>query len=256
MPVPLATKPAAGSTINTGHSLASGLVRCILFNEGSGSPKELVGAGAGTLNGGAAWATDTNLGGTSMDSGSSGTDAVNWGTGGLSYGNGNCTFFIGARIPVNAAKEHTAIETGGVAVDRIFCGVQNNGLFKLTVADVAHIQSTFTPTAGDVYTLGVGYTRATSARFHIKNQTTDVTQSETINDTSVPLTGTTISTTNNRHDLGTPSGGNWDERIAFIYVWNRVLSDAEFASLHSNPYQFITPPGSSLMFPRWGSVRR
>lgn len=242
MPVPLPSKPPSGSTINTGHALASGLVRCVLYNEGSGSPTELVGGGSGTLGGSAAWATDTDLGGTCMDTGTSISDRVSFGANGLSFGNGDMSVLAGFRCPTIAARGHIVFETAGGTTDGLFGGVGDSGQLHFVIADVVVLDSAaMTYVAGNIYTAGWGYDRGVSIRYHVKNQTTDTTVTDTISSASTPTTSANPSVLGNRRDFGAA----FDDRIAFVYIWNRVLADADFASLHTDPYQFIQTTGRS-----------
>jgi hypothetical protein len=242
MSVPLPSKPASGSTINTGHSMASGLVRCVLFNEGSGSPVELVGAGTGTLGGSAAWATDTDLGGTCIDTGTTINDRVSFGANGLSAGNGDVTIFAGFRCPTIAARGHIVFELAGGTTDGMFGGVGDSGQLHFVLADVVVLDSAaMTYVAGSIYTCGWGYDRGVSIRYHVYNHTTDTTTTDTISNASSPTTSANPSVIGNRRDFG----AGFDDRIAFVYIWNRVLSDSDFASMHSDPYQFISTGGRS-----------
>ena len=242
MPVPFPSKPASGATINTGHAMASGLVRCILYNQGSGSPTELVGAGSGTLTGSAAWATDTDLGGTCLDTSATVGDGVNWTANGLSYGNGDFSVFFGCRIPTIAARQHVAFECAGGTTDGLFGGLGDSGQMQLVLADVVALDSGVGAlTVADEYTIGMAYDRGVGVLFHAKNQVTDTTTTDSVSNASLPTTSANPSATNNRRDFGTA----WDDRIAFVYMWNRALVAADFASLHGDMYQFIQTTGRS-----------
>lgn len=239
MSVPLPTKPASSATINTAHSIASGLVRCVLFNTGSGSPVELVGAGTGSLAGSAAWASDTDLGGTCIDTGTTLADGVNFTANGLSFGNSDVSIYAGFRCPTIAARSHIVFETAGGSTDGLFGGVGDAGQLHFVIADVVVLDSgAMTYVAGNIYTAGWAYDRGVSVRYHVRNQTTDTTTTDTQLNAGIPTTSANPSVIGNRRDFGS----GFDDRIAFVYIWNRVLDDTEFASLHTNPYQFINAP--------------
>src|SRR3990167_78920 len=255
MPIPLPAKPANGATINTGHAMASGLVRCILYNEGSGSPVELVGTASGTLVGSASWATDTNLGGTCLDTSVTTGDGVNWAANGLSYGNADCSVFIAGRIPTIAARQHVAAEAAGGTTDGGVCGLGDSGPMQFVLADVVALDSGAGGlTVADIYTIGYAFDRGVGVLFHGKNQTADTTITDSVANASAPTASANPSPTSNRRSFASA----WDDRLAFIYIWNRALVAADFVSLHLDPYQFISTGGRSdrpVPSPRW-CVRR
>lgn len=252
MSLPLPTKPPNGSTINTGHSIASGLQRCILLNEGSGSPRELVGGAFGTLVGTAAFSTDTNLGGTCINIPNAG-DGINWTANGLSYGNGNCTVFFSCNVPTNAAAEHMIAEAAGGSTDGIFFGINDSGDWRFVLADVFIFDRAVAAlNVGHVYSCAMIFTRGTSVRFYFKDQTNDTTGDTTVNDASTPVPSANPSTLGIRRDL---SNGTFKEKIAHLYMWNRALSTGEIDTLFTNPYVFINSGTDILWMPSQQIVR-
>jgi hypothetical protein len=243
MSLPLPTKPAVGSTINTGHSVASGLQRCILFNEGSGSPEELVGSGLGTLTNGTVWNTDSDLGGTCIDFASAVNSYVDFGSNGLSFGNGNVSVFFAGRTVVNALY-HIAGGMAGAATDTYGFGIHDSGNWYWVIRDVIENESTLAATNNNIYTAGIGHTKGGNTRFNVYNQNTDVNQTQTFVNTSSPVQIASTSNVGN-HDL---INGSWRNTFALLYIWNRVLADSEFDQLHANPYLFINAPVTALPF--------
>jgi hypothetical protein len=240
--VPLPSKVATGSTINTGHSIASGLVRALLLNEGTGSPAELVGAGTGTAQASATWSTNANLGGTCALTTAVG-DAWSFGQNGLSYGNGDFSVYFTARIPATAARQHIAGEAAGSTTDGIFWGLHDSGGMQLVLADVAAIDSGIGAlTVGDIYSIGMVYDRGVSVRFYGYNQTTNTLMAETILTAATPVPSANPSTLGGRRDFGLSWGGN--ECIGLTYIWNRQVLDAEFDTLNTSPYIFVNAPSA------------
>lgn len=239
--LPLPTKPANGSTVNTGHSIASGIQRAMLLNEGSGTVTDIVGSSTGTLQNGATWDTDADLGGTCLDTSAGATAGVTFGENGLSYGNGDFTVYFTAKMPAIAARYHVAGETAGAATDGVFWGTNDSGNPQLVVAGIAEVNSTIgVLTAGSIYSIGITYDEGVSVRFYIYNQTTNNLSADTVLTAATPGMNATPSTLGSRRDATI----SWGECIGVTYIWNRTLLDSEFDSLNTNPYVFINAPSS------------
>ena len=228
-------KPAAGASINTSHAIATGLVRCVLLNEGVGSATELVGGATAALSNGAIWHSHMSAGGTLVDFPGA-DDTISFGQGGLSHGNGNVSVFFGGTVTVDAT-ENWAGAIAGTGVDTYAWGIGDDNAWRFTLRDVAHITATGTgPVQGRVYTVGMGYTDSTSVRFHIYDHTTEAQITpETVLSASVPGQVAAASVIGNADD----GSGSWARRLSFTYIWNRVLTDAEFVQLHASPWCFL-----------------
>lgn len=242
--VPLPTKIGHGTAINAGNSLASGLVRVIVLTEGASTATDRIGAGTGTLVNSAAWVTEANLGGTAVDFTAGSNAGIDFGNGGLSHGNGHVSVFYGGRVQVDAAY-HDAGVIAGSGVDSYSFGVDASDKWKFTLRTVVDITMTGdSPVDGRIYTVGSGYTEATSARFHVYDQTSSAQITpETV------VQGLTPAQVNASSYVGNsdPLTASWAEDLAFLYIWNRVLSDAEFVTLHANPYVFFGAPRMLLL---------
>lgn len=239
MAIPFHTK-AATAVINPFLPISSGLVRVVLLNEGSGSPVELVGAGTGTLENSAAWSTaDTNLG-TTVQFSAGTTTSINFGAGGLSHGNGDLSVFWGGECPVIGGLEHNAGAIAGTGVDTYHFGLNTSGGGRFVLSNVVGIDAPNGQlTAGSYYTCGIAYDKSTSVRFHIYNQTTSamVHAPETVNDTNTPAQVANNSTVGSKWD----ATSSWGSDLGFLYVWNRVVTDAEFEQLHQDMYAPFRP---------------
>jgi hypothetical protein len=241
MALPLPAKPPAGSTINTGHSIASGLVRCVLLNEGSGTAKELVGSGNGTLSGDTIWTTDADMGGTCITNAGAVNGGVDFGQGGLSHGNGSVSVFFGIKI-LKDGNYHNGGAIAGAGVNTYTFGLHGSpsNPFLWVNRGVVEVQSTIGPVAtDDVYTVGIAFTQGVQVRFHTFRHNTDATVTETIATTAG---SSQISATSNVA-AGDGGGNPLRKPQAFLYIWNRVVADSEFVTLHANPYAFINQAG-------------
>lgn len=237
MALPLEAKPTS-PTFNTGHAQYSGLVRCVLFHEGTGSPVELIGSGTGTLETGATWTTDTDMGLNTVTCGT-GDDKVNFGDAGLSHGNGDCTVYLGLRAPTVAALYHTPWQLGGTGIEKLACGVTDNGDWYFVLNDVVEYAYTTTtdPTPGNIYTVGFAYDRLVDVRCYAYNQTSSTLETNhALTAGGTPGTGGTACYIGNHQGLAS----GWGEEISFCYMWNRVLATSEFDVLNADPWAFFS----------------
>jgi hypothetical protein len=248
----LPSKPSLSATVNTGHALASGLVHCMLLNQAAGAVIDLKTATTGALTNGAAWTTSAALGGAALGFAAGATAYAGFGEGGLSHGNGAVSVFFGGPVLANTLF-HFAGAIAGTGIDSYAWGIHDANTWVWTIRNVVHIQTVGLPTNGDVYTCGIAAPRGGNVKFHYKNQTTGAaSQVENITNTDTPVASATPSVLGNIDNLTE----SWGNPLAFTYIWNRALSDAEFESLHTNPYVFISDGPATLVFPRWNSVRR
>lgn len=230
MGLPLPTKPTGG--INLQHPLASGLVRAFPLREGSGTAEEIIGGLAGTLSDGAAWTTDADLGGICMDFD---LGRILYTTDTLTHGNGDFSVFFGGRV-FNDGNFHDAGALVGASIDSYSFGIHTNQEWKFTLRNVVDITSGITPVSGRVYTMGMAYDKGTSVLFHPYDHTTDAQVTPaTIPDTNAP----TQVNQQNCIGNGDNNTSSWGDNLAFVFVWGRLLTAAEFVQLHASPFAFF-----------------
>ena len=176
MPVPLGSKP---NTLvrDPNHPLYANTVLLVPFTEGSGNATEVVNSVSGTLDSGAAWATDADLGGRCVDLSGGVDDGVNFGVNGLPYGNGDLTIFVVAKTPASVVgRQHTAVEFAGNLIHDIFAGLGDSGQMQFVLAGVEQIDSgVAVMPVSTVCTICYSFDRGTQVRFRARRQDTEVT---------------------------------------------------------------------------------
>lgn len=233
------TKPTGTLSINTGHSLANGLIGCYLFNEGSGSTIANLVASGGLPNG-------TLVGSASRATGSMGSaillnaagDCIQINSPGLS---GNALTFVAA--VTGAPNAQWAGIVHGPCTDGKVAGLWFNG----TANNVGYVWNS---DAFGTWGWNSGVTGTQNAETFLAlsiSPTQAIVKSDAATATNaIAHTAQTFNTLRFGLD-GTSSARTFLGRFHYVYIYNRALSAAEMESLRLNPFVFIQSAGN--LFP-------
>lgn len=239
-------KPSPGAMISWNHPLASGLVNCLLFNEGGGAKVyDLANASyVATLTAGGtlpAWTTD----GQTIGLNTAGTSSPNLQiTAPDTAYLGNLSILWAGSVRVGSTFHNLAFKsTGNGASNNPFefrTDNTNPPRLQLVDADASNLNTwtcATTFSVGAPHQLGVSRPAAlnTAPTFYIDGVKGAAASG---GGSAVTATGTNaVINILRRADGGT----NLDGKISLFYIWRRLLLAEEFQSLYHNPYQFLIP---------------
>jgi hypothetical protein len=236
-------KPGVASTLDTASPLSTGLICCLLFNEGTGNRITDLVTGASTqVTSGVNWSVNDN-GGTCLYAASNpGQDwAVFPVTPGFTLGSGAGTIL--ARFNITSHNGNERIVCFGTnqtwqwlwnSTDNTMSAYQFNGGFQQSNTGGVGLN----PTLGAWYTAGytfdpVGATGQGSLRFYSNGVRVGGT------DQAAPAASNTDQAL---HIGGDTAGGSSDNLIGYfdwLYIWNRTLTPDEISAITADPYQVV-----------------
>lgn len=234
-------KPFRGVQLNRSHPLAQGLVGCWIMNEGGGNlVYDLSGNGInGTLINNAAW-SNTEYGSSIIFPTDGGTDRINLGSISSAhplsmYGSQKLSLVSKIYFPPLASqtnfyprifdKSDGANYANGYGIN--FNEDYNSLWF---IVDGIAIMSSNIVAYDTWMDLGCVYDYNAATRvFYIDG----VVNTDTIEGLAAFPSATTNAAIGNWNHT---SDRQWDGDIVFVHIWNRILSPAEIAWLHIDPY--------------------
>lgn len=243
-------KPPVGATINWNHPISRGLIGCWLMNEGGGTlVRDIASRNDGQLSGGAKWATGGNGCAVEFDPASN--------VGGIIKCNNNAKFNNLRNFSIIAStNSFDSVGNSGRIVDKM----EING----TLRGWAFINGAFFLTAGGDTNEPENDVAPNSYKLNQFNQV-GVTYNGGAIGTTVDINGIVhyyngilANMSGGFSSVGTQPRDNDDQsgicignrpntqrnfngRIEYVFMWNRVLRREEIAQLYVTPYIFITP---------------
>lgn len=258
MPQPQILIKPNNPKINWGNSLTKGLVFDAPLWEGAGTVTEEDASPAGLevvgtiIASGATW--NKNFFGTDLDF-SAAASSVSF---------ANTPASMNALVGTPFSFEALVLErnTGGGGVGRIFhkTAANPNGSWQVFTGNTAANQFNFqvTYTANGIWTwsnaLPTGvwvHVVVTYDGRSLSNVPTGfINGVKTAPDISVQPTGSPTITEDTFAYIGNRQNAlrNWNGKIAYVRVWNRLLADTEAQSLYQNPWQIYLKPNLNLSY--------
>jgi hypothetical protein len=232
------TKPPAGTQINWGHPLSSGLVAAFLFNEHG--PATKAHSGGFLLGVKYLYESVTGINGAALNNSSCLWTPTPHGMS-LRWAAANADFTFPARYqPMNVWSTEFFVMKGSFGTHAVW-GTATNGiqmiingsgqLWVLKTGAVDMGTSTGTLTAGRYHHCGVSYDGAT-LRFYIDGKPAGTASSaQTFSHGRLQV-----------GDDGNSAFALNDANMLSLYIWKRVLSAADFQTLAIDPYPFMVQP--------------
>jgi hypothetical protein len=225
-------KPPKGAQVNFGHPLAKGLSLLLLYNEGSGVPRDLLGVNNPVENGGPTWGTSSA--GLIKNVGTS----ANW-----QFANGN--FLALDRVTILCIRRKTDTTERSAA---LFAGTVASGTTHLAAYPPFSDGIVYWDFGGNSGTNRLtwgGYVAGTKPEFWAFraggqgmsiwfNGKKVATQS-----TAVTRTGNDANYFINRLDFGANGGDSQD--LAFFAVYKAELPDSAIQQWTVSPYSMLVP---------------
>jgi hypothetical protein len=224
-------KPPQGTPLDPAHPLAQGLVAAWAFNEGTGTPIELVGRSYPAASAGFAWS--------SGQYGPAG--AFNGSTTNLVYAMPPTTGVIslaGSCSMANTGNAGTAVTRGINSIWAVYNAGGSGFEWRGASATVRNTIPQSSLAAGVRFSWGVADTgvgtNATNGSTMYLNGAAVPAGGSSGNAPPAPSSGAAI--------LGSYGGGGYfGGTQEYIYIWNYALSAAQMAAVAANPWQIFAP---------------
>lgn len=222
---------AAAIKTGTGDVIYDALVRGVFMREGTGDAEESVGEGVSTLNNGAAWAWNTEIGGHVIDFSAAANSNLNFGPDGLDFGNNNLTAFFAGIATVNA-QFHFAGAPVGPSTDSYAFGIHDADTWTFTLRNVAHIQSTFLAEDQHRYTVAMSYTKGVSCYFDVMDWSEEPSGERT---TELVLSAAAPEFVDQSATIGNIDNldGSWRNQLSCVQIYNLAFTPSQCLSLHN-----------------------
>ncbi len=227
----MATKPGS-PVLDGGNSLSAGLLVGLMLGEGSGGTStDLSGNGhTGTLTAGASWTTGAS--GNVVACTGGGYVSVPWPD---TAGTDSFSFCV-IHKPTTYPSGFTNLYTDGSGGWEIYLSTGGSMSFSSSMITIGGSEAMTTGTLWQyLYTRDRAGGVTTTGTVYVNGSQTNTGNSGTGSATSVTM----------KFGALQGSGANYDGIYDAIYLWNRVLTAPEIASLASDPYQMFrggTPP--------------
>jgi len=239
-----AIKPVFGAEVLNG-SLATGMVGAYLFNKGSGDFATDVEGSSGNATTvtppmANTWSTPSAPDLTALDFTGSIADVLDLAS--IAIANSSVGYSIAGKIIPDLVNNNTIISFSDSAESSYQDSIRINAsanfeAWSRRIAVAGQAQGTTTVVADTPISFGAAFTSLSSRSIYTNG--TDK-QTET---TAVGLV------TFDQIYIGALSDSTpslpFNGEIVYLYIWDRVLSDAEFLSVHNDPYQMMVASGGT-----------